>query len=73
MQTQIFWTLAQPMLYGLEGDERAARLNELEQDLAAKILTWEFKYDSWILFISNRLKIGENYFVPDVVPDVLQR
>jgi len=66
-QTQMFWSLAELSLAGVEGDERAAQLNELEQDLAAKILTWEFKFDSWILFISNRLKIGENYFVPDVV------
>lgn len=66
-QTEMFWSLAQLSLDGVEGDERVALLNEYQEDLAAKILTWEFKYDSWILFISNRLKIGENYFAPDVV------
>lgn len=66
-QTQNFWSLAQDRLDVLQGDERMALLNQLEQDLTERILTWEFKYDNWILFISNRLKIGENYFVPDVV------
>jgi hypothetical protein len=68
-QTQIFWERYQTRLDALQGDERAELLNQLQEDLATLILTWEFRFDSWITYITNRLIIGGNYYVPDVVGD----
>jgi len=66
-QTANFWERHQLRLDAFEGEEKNAFLNQLQEDLATLILTWEYKYDNWATFVSNRLVIGGNYLAPDVV------